>query len=154
MNELQHMKAVACIPPAVIKDNASFAAVEIDTKGYDWLTVIISLGATDIAMAALKLQESETSGGGGGYTDIDGYDLATDNDAFGSPAALPSADDDNKLVIMDVDLRAGRMRYVNLLATAGDGALGTYLSAVGILSRGTVAPYTAAERGADTVMRA
>ncbi|MCU0871774.1 MAG: hypothetical protein MUE50_05470 [Pirellulaceae bacterium] len=154
MNELQHTKVVACIPPGVIKDDASFVAVEIDTLGFDFLQVIIALGATDIAMAALKLQESETAGGGGGYTDIDGCDLATDNDAYGSAAALPSADDDNKLIIMEVDLRAGRMRYVNLLATAGNGSAGTYLSAIGILSRSTKGVYSAADRGADTVMRA
>jgi hypothetical protein len=154
MNELQHTKVVACIPPGEIKDDAEFTAVEIDTLGWDYLQVIVALGATDIAMAALKLQESETSGGGGGYTDIDGCDLATDNDAYGSAAALPSADDGNKLIVMEVDLRAGRMRYVNLYAKAGNGALGTYLSAIGILSRSPVGAYTAAERGADTVMRA
>src|SRR5512139_445078 len=135
MNELQHTKPVACIPPGVIKDNASFTAVEIDGKDYDWLTIVIALGATDIAMAALKLQESETSGGGGGYTDVTGAIYGTSANIAGTTSALPTATDDNKVFLIEVDLRK-RMRYLNLLATAGDGSTGTYLAAVGILSRG------------------
>lgn len=152
MNELQQTKVVACIPPGAIKDDASFTAVEIDGKDWDWLTIIIAFGATDIAMAALKLQESETSGGGGGYTDVTGAIFGTSTNIAGSTSALPTSNDDNKVFLIEVDLRK-RMRYLNLLATAGNGSAGTYMAAVGILSRGKAVGITAAARGAGDILR-
>lgn len=150
MNDLHNAKFAQVIAPAAITDNASFTTVEIDTVDYDYATIIVNIGATDIAMTALKVQESDTSGSG--MADITGADLDGGTDIDGSTTALPSATDDNKLVVIQIDLRA-RKRYLDLVATAGNGSTGTYASAVCILSRGAVAPDTVAASGAETLIR-
>jgi hypothetical protein len=150
MNVLQQTKFVAVIPPVAIKDNASWTEVEIDCKDYDWLTVIVALGVTDIAMVALKMQETDATGSG--EADITGLIWGTSADIAGATSTLPSADDDGKIFVFEVDLRK-RKRFLSLVATAGDGSAGTFLSAVGILSRGDKTPVTAAERGCIQILR-
>jgi len=150
MNDLQVAKYVQVIAPAAIVDDASFTTNEIDMLDYDYLTVIFNLGATDIAMAALKLQSSDVSGSG--FADVTGLDCDGDTDIDGSAAALPSATDDNNLVVFQVDLR-GQKRYFDLVATAGNGAAGSYGSAVAILSKGAVSAVTSTAMGAETVLR-
>lgn len=135
MISLQDCKFVNVTSPAAITDNASYTTNEIDTVGYDYVTIIWQLGATDIAMTALKVQESDTSGSG--FADITGATFA---------GSLPSATDDNKLYAFFIDMR-GRKRYLDLVATAGDGVAGTFGSAIAILSRGEQAPSTATLRG-------
>jgi len=130
MNSLQNVKFVNVTPPAAIVDNADFATTAIDTAGFGKLAVIFSLGATDIAMGALKLQQSDDSGMSGA-ADIS----ATVFGATGNPA-LPSATDDNKVYAIHVSLQ-GKKRYIDLVATAGNGSLGTYGSAIAVLYNGT-----------------
>lgn len=149
MNQLQNTKLVSITPPAAIVDNASYTTSSIDTQGFDYLQVVVYLGATDIAMTALKLQESDTDGS---YGDVTGLVFGTSANIAGSTSTLPSATDDNKFFVFDVDLR-GRKRYFDLVATAGDGAAGTFLTAFAILSRGKDQPVTAAERGASQILR-
>lgn len=151
MNQLQASKYSQVIAPAAIVDNASFTTNEIDSLDFDYLTVIVNIGATDIAMSALKLQSSDSSGSG--FADIDGLDCDGDTDIDGNAATLPSASDDNNLVLFQVDLR-GQKRYFDLVATAGDGSAGTFASAVAILSKGAVSPVSASDMGAETVLRA
>lgn len=151
MNAIQSSKFVQVISPVAIVDNASWTTNEIDTKGFKYLTVIFNLGATDIAMAALKMQSSDTSGSG--FADVTGLDCDGDTDIDGSTAALPSATDDDNLIVFQVDLR-GQKRYWDLVATAGDGATGTYGSAVAILSNFEGdSPSTSSELGAETCLR-
>ncbi|MCH8851722.1 MAG: hypothetical protein IID41_03615 [Planctomycetes bacterium] len=147
---MQSTKVLNLIPPAVIKDNASFVEVEIDTAGYEYMTVFVALGATDIAMATLKLQSATASGGS--FSDVTGLVYGTSNNTGGSASTLPSANDDDSVFAFDVDLRA-QNRFFQLIATAGDGAAGTYLSAIAILSRAHTAPNTAAERGTSQTLR-
>ena len=149
MNQLQNTKFVSITPPAAIVDNASYTTASIDTQGWDYLQVVVYLGATDIAMTALKLQESDTDGS---YGDVTGLVFGTSSNIAGSTSTLPSATDDNKFFVFDVDLR-GRKRYFDLVATAGDGTAGTFLTAFAILSRGKEQPVTAAERGASQILR-
>ena len=149
MNQLQNTKLVSITPPAAIVDNASYTTASIDTQGWDYLQVVVYLGATDIAMTALKLQESDTDGS---YADVTGLVFGTSSNIAGSTSTLPSATDDNKFFVFDVDLR-GRKRYFDLVATAGDGTAGTFLTAFAILSRGKDQPVTAAERGASQILR-
>lgn len=130
-------KYVSVTPPAAIVDNAAFTTASIDTKGWDFLEVVVYLGATDIAVAAFKLQTSDTDGS---YADLSGADFSV------APATLPSATDDNKFFSIFVDLE-GKKRFFDLVLTAGDGVAGTYAAAWAILSRGKEAPNTAAERG-------
>ena len=145
MNNLQNVKQVLVTPPAAIVDNASFTTNTIDTLGYNKLAVYFQVGATDIAMAALKLQESDDSGMSGA-ADITGavYGTSTNPDT-GSTSALPTATDDNKVFGFFVDLK-GRKRYVDVVATAGDGSTGTYGSCIAFLYNGNETTDTATER--------
>jgi hypothetical protein len=54
--------------------------------------------------------------------------------ATGNPA-LPSATDDNKMYAFHVSLQ-GKKRYIDLVATAGNGSTGTYGSAIAVLYNG------------------
>lgn len=137
MNALQNVKVVNVTPPAAIKDAASFATTSIDTSGFGKLAVYFSLGATDIAMTALKLQEADDDSS---YGDITGCVYG----ASGAPA-LPAADDDNKVFGFFVNL-AGRKRYIDVVATAGDGAAGTFGTCIAVLYNGE-GINTATERG-------
>lgn len=150
MLDIQNAKVINLIPPVAIKDNSSWTATEIDTLGYHYLHCAINLGATDIAAAALKLQESDTSGSGG--ADITGLIFGTSTNTAGSTSALPTAGDDGDVFGFDVDLR-GRKRYITLVATAGNGTVGTYASGLAFLFRPDVGPTTAAERGFNQVLR-
>lgn len=151
MNPLQNCKYQQMIRPAAIVDDGSFTAQIIDTKGYNWLTVVFCLGASDIAMAALSVQENSTNGATG-MANITGTVFGTAVDIDGVTTALPAADDDNKIEVIHVKLGPGRKRYMQVLATAGDGTSGTYASCVGILSRADIAPNTATEMGAEHVL--
>lgn len=145
MIHAQNCKTVAVTPPAAIIDNASATTASIDTLGYDYLKVVVHLGATDIAMTALKLQNSDTDGS---YADVTGLVFGTSTNTAGSTSTLPSATDDNKFFVFFVDLRAsGGKRYYDLVATCGDGSTGTYLAAWAELWRAEDVPTTATDRG-------
>lgn len=136
-------KIQSITPPGAIIDNAALTTAPIDTKGYDWCDLFVMLGATDIAMAALKLQESDDNAT---YTDVPGADFATGTQPDGTAAALPSATQDNTFFAFRVKLNA-RMRYLDLVATGGDGTAGAYITAFAVLSRAKELPNTSAERG-------
>lgn len=133
-------------PPAAIVDAADFTTNVIDTVAngvkFDYLTVVVQLGATDIGLTALKMQQSDASGSG--FADITGTVGGTD-------FTLPSATDDNGFVIFNIDLR-GKKRYFDLVATGGNGTLGTYMSAVAILSRAKIGPNSATDSNALAVV--
>jgi hypothetical protein len=132
----QDVKIVPVIQPAAIVDAASFTTIEIDTRGYSEADIYIQIGALDIAVGAMKLQESDTTGSG--FTDITGGDYS---------GALPSATDDNKFYAWHVPLLGGRKRFLKVVLTGGDGSAGTYASGFAILSRASEHASTAATRG-------
>jgi hypothetical protein len=140
MNNLQNVKVVNVTPPAAIVDNASFATTTIDTLGFNKVAIYFSLGATDIAMTALKVQESDDSGMSGA-ADITGAVYG----ATGAPA-LPTATDDNKVFGFFIDLK-GRKRYLDVVATAGDGSAGTFGACIAELYNGNATSDDATERG-------
>lgn len=140
MNNLQNVKVVNVTPPAAIVDNASFSTTTIDTFGFNKIAVYFQLGATDIAMTALKLQESDDSGMSGA-ADITGAVYG----ASGAPS-LPSATDDNKIFGFFIDLK-GRKRYIDVVATAGDGSAGTFGACTAHLYNGNATTDDATERG-------
>lgn len=150
MNPLQNTKFVNLTPPAAIVDNASYTVAELDTKGWDYATILFILGATDIAMTALKVTESDTAGSG--HADVTGLIAGTSTNIDGATSALPSATDDNKIVAFEIDLRK-RKRYLDLTATAGDGTAGTFAACIAILSRGKESPVSMTERGCVQVLR-
>lgn len=141
MNVLQHCKYVAALKPGALLDAASATATVIDARNYDYLTVVVTLGATDIALTALKLQNSDASGGT--YADITGATFDGGSGLGGATLALPSATDDGQVCVFHVDMR-GKNPFVKVIATVGDGSVGGYVAASAILSRGKIAPSTSA----------
>jgi hypothetical protein len=152
MIEIANTKIVAITPPAAIVDAASYTTTAIDTVGYKHCRVVFFAGATDIAMTALKVQESDSSDMSGA-ADITGAIFGTSTNTDGSTSALPSATDDNKFFAVDIALDGSRKRYLDLVATAGDGAAGTYGAAFAILSRPEQSPNSASEEGFDEMLR-
>jgi len=146
----QNCKLVSVTPPQAIVDDASWTTAEVDTLGFDYAKICVYLGATDIAMAALAVTESDTSGSG--HANVSGLVFGTSETIDGATSNLPAADDDNKFFICDIDLR-GRKRYLDVTATAGDGTSGTFAVIWCELSRADETPTTAAQRGADQVLR-
>lgn len=138
MIETQNMKIVAVTPPGAIVDNAALTTASIDTLGYDYADIFVHFGAMDIAMVALKLQEADADTG---YADITGGDFSV------SPATLPSATADNTFLAWHVNLAGGRKRFLDVVATGGDGSAGTYCTIFAVLTRARNVPNTAAKRG-------
>lgn len=134
-----NQKTVIVASPAAIVDNAPVTTSILDTLRVGWVTYEIILGATDIAIAALKLTESDDEAMSGA-TDVPGADFSV------SPATLPSATDDNTIVAIQVNM-LGRKRYLDLTLTAGDGAAGTFVVVLARLSRMQTTPSTATDRG-------
>lgn len=150
MNPLQAVKYLNITPPAAAVDDASFVTAEIDRLGFDYCTIVCILGSIDATMAALKVQESDTSGAG--FTDVSGTVFGTDKDIDEATAALPIATDDNKIEVFQIDCRHLK-RYLDVVATAGNGAAGTFMCILAILSKAKEAPNTSAEAGAEHVVR-
>jgi hypothetical protein len=103
----------------------------------------------DIAMTTLKITDSNTSGSG--HADVPGLVLGTSTDIDGSTSALPTATNDNGIFVFNIDLRS-RKRYIDVTATCGDGAAGTYITILGILSRPDATPTSSAGYGAVEVL--
>ena len=145
---LQDCKFINVTSPAAITNNGSFTTAEIDTAGYNYLTIVWQLGATDIAMTALKVTESDTAGSN--HSDVTGLVFGTSTlpaEDGGATSALPSATNDNGLFVFYINLE-GRKRYIDVTATAGNGVAGTYASGLAILSNASGAVNTATLRGA------
>lgn len=141
---LQQKKAVVFSPRAVV-NNASYTCNIIDTFGFDYAQFVFQLGATDIALTAFKLQESDDSGMSGA-ADVAGTIFGTDKNDTGNTSTLPSATDDDKVFEMAVNLRP-RKRYLRPVVTVGSGSTGAYMNGLVILSRGFEGPRTAAQSG-------
>jgi len=141
-NELQTTKIFNAIPPAAIKDNAAFVSKVIDKKdmpGADYLEFIGALGATDVAMATLKVMESDEKS--------DATTLGGTPSLVKDATTKPGAGDDDEPFVFGVDLRKSRKRYLQLQATAGNGSAGTYLSAIAVARRLSESSSLAADRG-------
>ena len=136
MKIAQTIRYAQAIQPGPIVDNAAFTSVVVDTLGFEDVTFILSLGSIDAALAGLKVTESDTAGGA--QTDVPTSAYAADE--------LPGATDDGKLYGVHVVL-INRKRFLRLVATAGDGAAGTYASALALLTRPKTEPSDAASRG-------
>lgn len=140
MKIAQCSKIVAITPPGAVLDNTSATTNVVDTAGFGYAVVTVHLGATDIAMTALKLQHSDVKSSATALTnavDVTGGDFS---------ASLPSATDDDKFVRWFVDLK-GLGRYLDLLATIGNGSVGSYFTAWAELFEGSITPSDATSRG-------
>lgn len=138
MKQAANFKVVPVTPPGAIVDNAAFVTSAIDTKGFRHLTIVAIFGAIDIAPASSKIRHSDASNMGS----------PADIAVGGTDYALATAtDSDNLQHIFEVDL-LGKKRYIDFEITGGDGAAGSYLSVIGILSRPEESPNSASEHGA------
>lgn len=118
--------------PGAIVDNATLTTNVIDTIGFDRLEIYVLLGATDIAMSALKLQESDTKSSATALTS--GADIS--GTVGGTDFTLPSATDDNGIFVFDLNLvNNARKRYIDVTATGGDGTAGAYITIMYRLSK-------------------
>ncbi len=142
MKESQTAKIVKITPPGVVLDNTSATTNVVDTIGFGYAVVTVHLGATDIAMSALKLQHSDTKSSDTALTS--GADIT--GTVGGTDFTLPSATADDGFVRFFVDLK-GLGRYLDLVATVGDGSVGTYFTAWCDLYEGNITPGTATARG-------
>lgn len=133
----EQARYVVAIAPAAILDNTSATATVIDTAGANYAEIMVQLGATDIAMTALRLEESDVFGSG--YTTVPNANFATGRDSDGVLLTLPSATDDNETSVFKGTL-VGRRRYLRLVATFGDGTAGGFISAIARLSGLAVVP--------------
>lgn len=139
MKSALNQKIIPITNPAAIVDNAAFTTATIDTLGYRFVTIVVLLGALDIALAALKLRQGDAADMSDA-ADVAGADFSV------APATLPAATDDNKLYAIQVNT-GGHKRYLDLTITGGDGAAGTFLAAFAILSDAQEVPDSADERG-------
>ena len=133
----EQSRYVVAIAPAAIIDNASATATVVDTAGANYAEFIVQLGATDIAMTAFRLEESDVSGSG--YTIVPNANFATGRDSDGVLLTLPSATDDNETMVFKGSL-LGRRRFMRLVATFGDGTAGGFICGVARLSGLAVVP--------------
>ena len=150
MNVLQNAKYVRAISPTALVNNASATATVIDARGYDYCTIVCQLGATDIALTALKVQASTTSGGS--YTDITGATFSAGSSVAGATLALPTATDDDKVFVFQIDLR-GKEPFLKVVATFGSGATGGFISSTAILTRSAVTASTGLTMADGSVCR-
>lgn len=150
MNLMQQAKYVRAISPAVIIDNASATATVIDARGYDYCTIVVQLGATDIALTALKVEASTASAGD--YVDITGATFSGGTSSDGTTLALPSATDDNQVCVFQIDMR-GKNPFLKVVATFGNGDAGGYIAAVAILSNGDISPVSSLTQADGDVCR-
>lgn len=148
-------KLFAVTPPAAIVDNASFTTNVIDCKGFNFARIVVFIGALDIALTALKLQEADAASDATTLTsgaDITDSVFGTAANDTGSTSTLPSATDDNKFFTFEVDLR-GRKRYLKPVITMGDGSTGGFVCCFAELDRAEQVPTTATQKGVSQNMR-
>lgn len=150
----QHGKHVVVTAPGALVDNASLTCNVIDTKGFAYCTIDVQLGATDIGITTLKVQEADV-GSGSSLTngaDVTGLIWGTSANIAGTTSTVPSATDDNKCFRFEIDLR-GRKQFLLPVVTVGDGAAGGYVTVTANLSRASDCPVTASQRGYAEILR-
>lgn len=150
MNLMQQAKYVRAISPAAIINNSSASATVIDARDFDYCTIVVQLGATDIALTALKVEASTTSGGV--YTDITGATFSGGTSPDGTVLALPSSTDDNQTCVFQIDLR-GKNPFLRVVATFGSGSTGGFIAATAILTKAHISPATSVTMADGDVCR-
>jgi len=135
-------KKVQSVWPQARINNAAVTCASVDRRGFDYAVIRLALGATDVALTTLKLQESDDNST---FTDITGADFSI------SPLSLPTNASSNTLWEWQVDLRGTRKRYLRPAITIGNGSLGAFVSVTVELSRAEQAPYNATTQNLASV---
>lgn len=125
-NAIAGLVASNVTPPGAILDNTSPTTIAVDTQGCDWVHFLVYIGATDIAMAAFSVSESNT------LTDANTLTSGTAVTDANFTAGLPGAGSDNTLWIISVPITGSRGRYLDMTLTAGDGSAGSYITALAL----------------------
>lgn len=141
MIEATTSKDVVSIYPQARLNNASFSAASVDRKDFDYATLEVTLGATDIGLTTFKLQEADDNST---WTDVPNGD-------FSISGTLPASTNSNTLWAWDINL-TGRKRYLRPVITVGAGSAGAYLTAKFKLFRAEQEPYNAASRNLAGVL--
>lgn len=142
--ELQKLRFAGMVSPQAIKDNTEYVGSKGSTpRTVDTVLngikansaiVVVHVGATDIAMATMKVYDSP---------DDSTYTALVDFDTDGT---LPSATDDNGFFAFYLDLRNAD-RYIQIELIPGNGTAGTYAVAFAILGDLAQSPDNDTERG-------
>lgn len=132
----QNNKTAVALAPISL-NSAAATTTTIDTLGYNYLVVEVSLGVVGGAATVLKLTESDSSGSG--YSDISAF---TASGSTGN-LRLPQTGDAGTVIKYFVNL-AGRKRYIKPEFTAGTTTL---VAIKGELSRANQSPDSNTERG-------
>lgn len=136
--------------PGALVNNAAVTCTAIDTVGVKRVTFVVILGATDIALTALKLTESDDDSS---YSDVSGSVFGTATNIDGTATSLPSSTDDNKVFVIDVAVNGLRKRYLKPAITVGNGTNGAYVTVLALKSQNENAPSTSTAYGAAHVVR-
>lgn len=147
---MQNIKLVNLTPPGALVDDASLSVLELDTLGWDYVTIVLMLGATDIGVTVCKLTDADVSATS--HADITGTVYGTATDIDGTLSILPASDDDDGFFGWELDLKK-RKRFIDAVITVDDGTVGGYYAVFAILSRGQQPPITVSARGFDGLVR-
>lgn len=116
-------------------NNASATSLEIDTRGFNHVTYVLTVGATTGAISAFKVQGAPTTGGA--QADISGATLAT----------LPGATSDGGVYAIHIDLTDKSInQFQEVVLTEDNTGTGVY-GVVAILSRNQNPADSATDRG-------
>jgi hypothetical protein len=138
MIDLQQTKKLQLIWPQARINNSAVTSASVDRRGFNYATLRVAIGATDIGFTTFKLQESDDNST---FTDVPSADFSI------SPLTLPAGTNSNTLWEWQIDLRAPRKRYLKPAITIGNGSAGAFVSATAELSRAEQAPATPTAQG-------
>jgi len=125
MRKAETVKVVTSLHPQLCNNN-TFNGTGVEVAGFGQAIVVVAIGATDVALTTLKLQESDDNSN---WSDV------TDGAITG--ADLPSATDDNKSWAFNYNVLGKGKRYVRPVLVAGS-ATGAYVHSYAILSEGSI----------------
>lgn len=150
------MKFVAITPPAADATGATLTTASLDTKGYDWVTIVAHFGVVGngAAVTTMKLTESDTDSSYGdiavgsatkaSFITADATPLSDGTAAVTPTGTAGAGNCDNGFYAWQVNMK-GRKRYLDVSIVCA--AVSQFVTIFAILSRGSAMPNTMAERG-------
>lgn len=142
-NEMQQVVHL----PAIISqtaDNGSFTSIVIDTRGFDYAEFVTFISAADVSLTVFKIMASDVKANsttlGGTPEEIINFD------------DKPGSGDAGKIWVGGVDLVNRKVpRYLQIQATAGDGASGVTMSSMCSLGGNKVSGSSKEDRRVEFV---
>jgi len=120
-------------------NNAIATSTAVDTSGWKKVTFILATGAST---TTLNCSLTENTTPGGTFTAITGAALVQIASGAG-----------NLCYAIQLDLAPPRLRYVNAVVTAGNGAAGVFVTGAFLLEAGRYAPVTTDDKGLQQYIR-